>query len=492
MAKVLQNFLIGVGLETENYDKGAKNVENSLSRMRTLVGFTGAAITGAFAFAGTAAIGAGNRVHDFLLKTEGLKTSPEYVYAYGRALAALGGDAEDAISAIKSIEEAQRNLTLKGALGPLEDVALARGDINALMQAGDGKEFLRLLAGMIPDMNKDQQGLVQNALGFSDAVMRSLREGVSKFDEGIARASDLYGDFGKATEAAKEYRRALEEINTRFEGIGETLAEKMLPSFAGVLDSVGGFIDRNKDTLGLISNKAAENPVGSTLVAGGATAAIIGAGMKMGVRGVGSALSMAGPVGMAAGAGLIYLSLDEDDREKLASSIYNATKDAWGDAWGFVKDKLGIGQQDSGPENAPIEYSPVPQSPLIMSGDEVYKINPYYLDDGTRYRQEGYSPVPPSPIMLPNQQPYPPATPVYEGLQIDNNEAAAINNPGAALIKEWIKNNDSPQTAQKVNVNNSLEVKMELDGRAFDSRVIEVIERRERDAMYDITSTVTQ
>src|SRR5690554_786006 len=110
MTKVLQNFLIGVGLDTEQYDKGAKNVESSLGRMRTLVGFTGAAITGAFAAAGGAAIAAAHRNDQFMLSVEGLRTAPEYIYAYGRALAAMGGDADNAVAAIKGIEKAQDDL----------------------------------------------------------------------------------------------------------------------------------------------------------------------------------------------------------------------------------------------------------------------------------------------------------------------------------------------------------------------------------------------
>src|SRR5690625_6461077 len=104
MAKVLQNFLIGVGLDTERYDKGAKKVEGRLSRMRTLVGFTGAAISGAFGLAGTAAVNAGKRVLDFNNEAAKLKTPTDYVWNYGRALAALGGNAEDAITSISSLE----------------------------------------------------------------------------------------------------------------------------------------------------------------------------------------------------------------------------------------------------------------------------------------------------------------------------------------------------------------------------------------------------
>src|SRR5690554_3650718 len=155
MAKVLQNFLIGVGLDTEDYDKGAKNVEGSLGRMRTLVGFTGAAITGAFGLAGTAAVNAGKRVHDFNIAAEKLKTPTEYVHNYGRALAALGGNAEEAITSIGSLEArlAEMRAGGTGRFAGDTDLALAGVDIRPLRDAPTGGEFLRELARQVPDLN---------------------------------------------------------------------------------------------------------------------------------------------------------------------------------------------------------------------------------------------------------------------------------------------------------------------------------------------------
>lgn len=522
MAKVLQSFLIGVGLETENYDKGAKNVENSLGRMRTLVGFTGTAIAGAFALAGTAAINAGNRLDEFNLSVEHLKTSPDFIYAYGRALAAMGGNASEAVTAIDAAENALDQFRLKGTFGPFEEAAFAgvRDELNSLMSSRDGGELLRGLAGVMPKLDKGQQRLIQDAFSLSPAVMRSLRNGVGELDASITRAAELYGDFGRATEAAREYNRALAEINTRFEGIGETLAEKMLPSFTGVLDSVGGFIDKHKDTIGGAIDAVAENPVSSTLIAGGAGAAIAGSGLKaVGLKSAGSALSRLGLPAMAIGAGAWAWDKRPEDIEALtgyrpSSYIFDKTPlDAAQDAWKYISEKW----DGKEPEIANTEYQPVPQSPAIMLGDEVLQRNPYYIESNTRNRQHEYSPVPQSPVMIhsqpepkgielivlpnpypmeeekkdkPAQPPYSPVTPVYEGGQIDNKEAAKVASPDFTLIRELIEQNSQSQAPQKVNVNNSIDLTVEIEGRALDSRVVEVLERRERDTMDNVTSTV--
>lgn len=475
MAKVLQNFLIGVGLDTEKYDKGAKNVESSLGRMRTLVGFTGAAITGAFAVVGSGAVAAGDRVDEFKLAVEGLKTSPDYIYAYGRALATLGGSAEDAISAIKSIEKAQSDLTLKGMLGPLEDVALARADISVLAQTGDGREFLRKLSDIVPQMGKDQQRMVQDALGLSDAVMRSLREGVGAFDAGIARASELYGEFGGATDAARDYNRALAELNTRFEGIGETLAEKVLPGFTGIIDSFGGFLDKNRDLMGRGAEIVGNNPEAASLIGAGALASGGGALMqKLGLKGLGGLVSRTGPIGMATGAAMMVWDTKPDDIEALtgykpSSYIFEKTPmDAVRDGWDYLSNnELPMASPGSHGEAGPLHDGSWPVNQMNYHEHE-YQI--------TETPSSGFV------------QPY---MPVYAGGEVSNSEAASVS-PEIIMLKEQREQADRPIAPQRVTVQNHLEANLTLDGRALESKMTEVIERREREALGDFYSSVNR
>src|SRR5699024_7020214 len=119
----LRNFLIGVGLDTTNYDKGAENVENSLGRMRSLSTIAGSAIAGAFASVGLYAITAGNRVDSLNLKFDRLKTSPQFINDYGNAIKAVGGQYYEAVDAIETFEDALAKLKI-GEYGTFQQAAL--------------------------------------------------------------------------------------------------------------------------------------------------------------------------------------------------------------------------------------------------------------------------------------------------------------------------------------------------------------------------------
>lgn len=48
MASVLSSFLVGIGWDTQDFDKGTKNIERSLGGVKTTALQVGAALTGAF------------------------------------------------------------------------------------------------------------------------------------------------------------------------------------------------------------------------------------------------------------------------------------------------------------------------------------------------------------------------------------------------------------------------------------------------------------
>lgn len=472
MAKVLQNFLIGVGLDTEQYDKGAKNVESSLSRMRTLVGFTGAAITGAFAGVAGAAIAAGGRVDRLGLSLEKLNTSPEWVNAYGHAIAAMGGDFDDAAAAINAAENALDQFRLKGDFGSFQEAAFAgmREELNALTQARSGDEFMRILADVVPRMDKGQQRLIQEAWGFSDGVMRSLRAGSQELDSAVARAAMLYGEFGRATEAAREYNRTLAELNTQFEGIGETLAEKMLPAFTGVLQSTSDFISENRGTIDRLLDHAGENPAATAAVTGGAAAAATGAGLRMiGLRGVGKGLMRLGPYGMVAGGGLIaadaIVGAGVDEGEKGTASTQGM-----------------MTEYQAAPVDGFSHFDVAPQSaaPIEPTYGDFLPLGQDNYHDG--YRPEQIVESPTSGFITPYEG-------IYGGGEVSVSEAANAS-PDVITIRDQRQRADEPVTPPRINVENHLDLNVEMDGRAIDARVIDVIERRERDTIDDIYSSV--
>ncbi|WP_368647719.1 hypothetical protein ABRZ00_12715 [Castellaniella ginsengisoli] len=430
MPSVLKNFLIGVGLDTEDYDKGAKRVESSLGRMRSVVGITGAAIAGAFAAVGTAAVGAGQRVDRMSLEFEKFRTSPQYIYDYGNAIRALGGSADEAAAAINVAESSLASFRQTGQLPGLDDLAMAGVDVNALTQADTGQDFLRELARQMPNLTKEQQLRVQETLGLSNAVMRSLRGGVGELDRAVARAHDLARNFESATEAARDFNKELAEFNTRMEGIGNTLAEKILPGFTGVLQSMGGFIDEHKEQINAALGVAADNPGATTLMAGGgavATGGVLVRGLiPGGIGAVGARIARLGGWGAAAGAGLIagdmaINGMTDEQRARLSEG-----------------------------------------GPLVPFGPQD---EPFF------------------PLGNPS------ATPVYSGGEVSNAEAAAIS-PSVVMIRDQRAQAQKSAAPQRVDVQNHIDMKLEIEGRALDSRITEVVERRERNTADDLLSSV--
>lgn len=445
MPSVLKNFLIGVGLDTEDYDKGAKRVEASLGRMRSVVGITGAAIAGAFAAVGTAALGAGQRVDRLNLEFEKFRTSPQYIYDYGNAIRALGGSADEAAAAINVAESSLASFRQTGQLPGLDDLAMAGVDVNSLTQADTGQDFLRELARQMPSLTKEQQLRVQETLGLSNAVMRSLRGGVDQLDQAVARAHDLAGNFESATEAARDFNKELAEFGTRMEGIGNTLAEKVLPGFTGVLQSMGGFIDEHKEQINAALGVAGENPGATALMTSGGAATAAGVALRgIGMRSIGAGLTRLGPYGMVAGGGLM---------------AYDAAKDwQWGDWWNQSRNSARDSWHGLTGQN---DLSELPDAPY---GSAVPDVAPGSI--------------------VPRQ-------PVYAGGEVSNAEAASAS-PNVMMIRDQRAQAQQSAAPQRVDVQNHLDVKMELDGRAFDKRVTEVVERRERNTADDLISSVSR
>ena len=246
MAQTIKRFLIGLGFDTKEFDQGQQNVTTGLSSMRGGVLAVSAAMVGAFGAAAASVISTANRVDQLALRTSNLKTSTQFVYDYGNALRTLGGDASEAESAVKSIEEALNNLRVRGELGPLQDLALAGIDISRLQAAPDAQEFLRTLADQMPRLSIEQRAVARDALGLSDAALKSLTMGVDEFDAAIKRAGDITGDIDGLIDNSRRLNEASSELALTVEGIQNELAERFLPALAGASQSLADFLYENK------------------------------------------------------------------------------------------------------------------------------------------------------------------------------------------------------------------------------------------------------
>ena len=255
MANTLTNFLIGIGFDTKDFDKGEKQVNSGLGSIKSRALMAGAALAGVGLALGAGAINAGNRIDKIALASAKLNTSASFVNNYGNALRLLGGDAAESLQAIDAAERALADFRIKGKFGAFEDPTLAGIDTNALAQAKNGEDFLRQLSTQIPNLNKDQQRLIQESFGFSDATMASLRLGQQEFDNIIQKAGGLAPVTDELIKKARDFNVEMAKTQLIFEGIGNALADKFLDPITGVISALnlslntgGGYINKDEKT----------------------------------------------------------------------------------------------------------------------------------------------------------------------------------------------------------------------------------------------------
>lgn len=298
MARLLTSFLVGIGYDTKGLEAGERQVNRSLGSVKSGALGISAALVGAFGAATASAVSTARRVDQLALATGNLRTSINFVNDYGNALRLLGGDAGDALTTISGIEDALNSLRLRGELGPFQDLALAGVDISALTGAESAEQFLRGLAAQLPELDKGQRALVQEALGLSDAVLKSLSGGVEELDSVMERANRLTGNVDQLTENSRRLAENAAEFSLILEGIANELAEKFLPSLIGVSSWINEFLNRNREAISAGLDVLSENAGATNVLAGSAALGVAGAAAsKVGLRGVGAAAGRGGALG---------------------------------------------------------------------------------------------------------------------------------------------------------------------------------------------------
>ena len=322
MAKTIANFLVGIGLDTKDFDKGSKSVDTSLSGFRSKAQLAGGAIAAAFGAASVAAINAGNRSDEFIRKVAKFDTSSRFIYNLGNAFRLMGGNAEDAITTISKAEGILDALR-KGDASALESAGLAQVDVSRLQTSRDGEELLKNLSDILSSPNtKDwQKRSLQETFGLSNEGLVLLSKGRAEIDA-VVNGVDKYAEgLEKAAEAGRAYSEALSKVGIQFDHIGNVLADKLLPKFTEIINGVSGFIDKNMPRIGAAADYIADNAgavtaIGGGLAAGATAGAASSVAAKLGMKGlarIGAGASYGGYAGAAIGAGSLLYDLKSSD-----------------------------------------------------------------------------------------------------------------------------------------------------------------------------------
>lgn len=303
MARSIANFLVGIGLDTTDWDKGARKVDTNLSSFRSKASIAGGALAAAFSAASLAAIKAGTDADKFVRKVSNMDTSAKFVYSLSSAFSRLGGDADDAYKAVSRAEEVLDQLR-KGDASALESASLSQLNIQSLQSAANGEDFLYRLSDILaqPGVENWQKRTLQAEFGLSNEALQGMEMGSAHLRSLVEDASKYTENLERAAQAGREYSATLAKINDQMGFIGRELATTILPRFTDILNTFSGFIDKNLDKVPAVADYAAENAGGIAAVFGGLSLSSLGAMASKWLPTIGKGAMTAGRATTAAGA----------------------------------------------------------------------------------------------------------------------------------------------------------------------------------------------
>lgn len=306
MARTITNFLVGIGYDTTELQRGERDITTSMEGIKSLATVTGAALGAAFIGIGKISINTANKVNELRLQTNTLYSSTGYVNDYGNALKLLGGNASDAVGELSRVETALSNLRNKGDASTFTELAYYGVDTQNLTQAESGGDFMQRLATQFPQLNRQQQAGVAQTLGLSPATVELLRKGSDGYRDIMNHAHDVAGLSNDLIKSAQEYNSALAETQLKWDGIKNTIAEAVLPSITQVVTKSNEFVERVVTPLAKSNPDLVQNVTGGVATAtGGAVLSTAGAAAgAIGIPGAGL-LRAGGNAGLLIGAGQI-------------------------------------------------------------------------------------------------------------------------------------------------------------------------------------------
>jgi len=490
MANIITQFLIALGFDTSDLNRGEREVNRSLGSLRTSVTATGAAMSAAFIGIGKITLDTAERVNQLRLNTNTLNSSVTFVNDYGNAIRSLGGNADDAVSEITRVEDALMKLRTRGDASTFTELAYAGVDVKPLENAESGEQFMAELAKQFPQLDRPQQMSVQQTLGLSPASVELLRKGADGYRDIFQHVNDVAGLSPELVKSAQDYNVALTETQLKWEGIKNIIAESVLPDMTSIVEKGGQILQD------VIEPMAKENPVatgaGLSMMGAGVTGAV--AAPLLGAAGMTGAAALAGaaapPVALI-GVGTLAWNMDKDDVKNLSGVelpdwLFKPIGDLVGDDdknlsgvelpdWLFKPIGDLVGDDDNKPIGDLVGHDdnkPIEKTKSLAEYSQGYMRQVQSNSFGPLGNQNENTP----------SLPYAPSTMSREY----NPNQSAANSTGRAVADQL----RTTPIQVKSTVQNNLTV--ELDGRALETKIKDVTQRENQMTVDDLRSTTAR
>lgn len=275
MASVLSSFLVGIGWDTQDFDKGTKNIERSLGGVKSTALQVGAALTGAF--------GAKALTLDFAKQTDQLSqfssamgVAANDVQALGNALAYAGGDAGTATSLLAKLTEARDALAVKGEAGFLTDAAYSGIDPSLIKDAANSYDALMNIVGEFDSLSAAQQRTLAQTLGLSPSDIALFKTGRESVQASVDQMRKIRPATEEAAENSRKFRSELSLLGTQIGAVADQISVPLVGALGNAAEAMNTFIDANRPfidkTVGKGVEFATDNFTALAVAIGGLTA----------------------------------------------------------------------------------------------------------------------------------------------------------------------------------------------------------------------------
>jgi hypothetical protein len=482
MASVLTKFLIGIGWQTDDFKKGERDINTGLENVKTNILTTGTAISGAMIGLGKSVINTADKINTMALSTNTLYTSARDVNNFGLALRGVGGDAGDAVGEIEHAESALADLRLKGEAGVFGgELQMAGINIEPLLKVESGAQFMAELSKQMPTLTKEQKLSVQQTLGLSPATIELLSKGEAEYSKIMNHVDNVAGLTPELINTSKELNAALAETQLRWDGIYNTMAGSIMPILTDMTKKTSEWIT---DTIApIVEEHPVEMAVGGSLVAAGAASGAAGAGLSMlGMGAAGAAAGAAAIPTAVIGAGIIASPYIDEALQgnKIYDIVNSATVTALHGITGIDISRGNVHKDE------PTLWENFINTDVSENDKQVKKYSNEFL---TNVQGNAFAPLKVAEPENDKQSSWKDAFIESEQSVMYAPEQYAppeFKMPPPQQMDVQLKSSNLPP------IKNNINLTVQLDGRAFESKVQEITERQAISTEDDLKSTTAR
>ncbi|HBD8900565.1 TPA: hypothetical protein KLA94_001753, partial [Campylobacter jejuni] len=238
MDEVLKQFKIVFGLDSKDLDNGLKKSENNLKSFGKVFG---GIVSTYFTYSIFNEVIRGFADFNVQLSNSLALTggSIEKVSAFGNALKRFGGDTQDVVSSMESLNSAMQEAKFGG--GALVEVAKRYGVWVSPYQ--DSEKAIISLGKQLSKYDRQTRVTIGRQLGLSDSIIRAFADGGTELEKLIKRQKELGTITEDDVKISNNFSNAILDLKDMFNALIRDISRLVLPIITKVVNIFTDFVE---------------------------------------------------------------------------------------------------------------------------------------------------------------------------------------------------------------------------------------------------------